>query len=719
MRNVLLLLALAIIYGSLYPFDFTMSAATDDRVAALWGAHWSSTRGDILSNIGLFAPLGLIAAMAKPNGRWAAMLIGAFIFAHIIQVFQVWLPARDPSLLDSLLNVLGFLGGLLSYRLLHQKIGAGINKFQMSERIEIHILIVALAWPLAFMLPLVPTLDFQNVKNVIKSLTQSQSVSVAIILFHACGWFGFSALLQRFAPTQRTWLPLALFGVCMAAQPFLLQGSINQSQVMGGVAGLALGFVFKKQTANHKSVFPAFLLTLALLVEGLWPGSSANSQFSFLPLHSYLDGNLLANSRSILRRLYFATVLLLLWQGQSKNFVTGAFIATLSAAFILLGRLAFDLDRTCDLIDLMWPVLVAMTLTALKNAPAATAPATQKPAPAMSSAKPHLSSPRIAALFKLVGLTAAIALAIYNVIRIAGVSYNVRDIFAGGTSLMSCLLLSAALVSLGSLSAVVATRIKQRGRRVLWYPLSLCAGTIFGYWILQNAVSSESLYDILGVPIIFRDMADHSSLVRTAGLYFSNNVELGVRFIALTLPLFLWLTIWLLVLQFDTHQPAGRKPALFAGLMATAVAIPFFILARLITIEGTATDNIVELIEPGRGFALFALLALLGLVAAQLATIHRPSAASWGKAVGLFVFGAIAGWMLLRFGLVQQLQKYDLAYSGVQFLFGPDRTTPLPDSTLFIRWCMAYTGIMIGLALSSRWAMSVVTGFTPHSPNSV
>jgi hypothetical protein len=504
----------------------------------------------------------------------------------------------------------------------------------------------------------------------------------------------------------------------MAAQPFLVQGSINQSQVIGGLVGVALGFVFKKQATNRKSMFPAFLLTVALLVEGLWPGSGANSKFSFLPLHSYLDGNLLANSRSIIRRLYFAAILLLLWQGQSKNYLTGAFIATILAVFTLLGRLAFDLDRSCDLIDLVWPILAATALAAFKSAPPAPAEKIQ-PIIATTSTIAPVSSPRMLAALKLIGLTLAVALAILNVIKIAGVSYNVRDIFAGGTSLLSCILLAAALVSLGSISAIVAARIKQRGRRILWYPLSLCTGTLFGYWLLQNAVSSESLYDILGVPIVFRDMAAHNSLVRGAGLYVSNNIELGVRFIALILPLFLWLTIWLLVLQFDARQLASRKAAGFTGLLAVIIALPSFILARLITIEATATDNIVELIEPGRGFALFAFLALLGLIAAYATRVTHQSIASWGKAVGLFAFGAIAGWMLLRFGLVQQLQKYGLAYSGIQFLFGPDRTTPLPESTLFMRWCIAYSGIIAGLALSSRWAMSLVTDLKRHNPNSV
>jgi VanZ family protein len=707
MRNIFLLLALAIVYGSLYPFDFAMSAATDSRVSALWGAHWSSSRGDILSNIGLFAPLGLIAAMAKPHWRWIGMLIAAFIFAHIIQVFQIWLPARDPSLLDTLLNVLGFLGGLFSYGLLHEKIG----QLRFGKRIELHILIVVLAWPLAFMLPLVPTLDFQNIKNVIKDLVQAQSMSVPIILFHACGWFGFSAILSRFASLQKPWLALVLFCISMGAQPFLVQGNINQSQVIGGLLGLGLGFLFKTQSASRKSLFPAFLLTLALLVEGLWPGSNTNSSFNFLPLHSYLDGNLLANSRSIMRRLYFAAVLLLLWQGQSTNFITGIFVATILAAFILLGRLAFDLDRTCDLIDLMWPILASMTLAALKSTPPATAEKTKPIATAIPS-KPLVSSTRTSTALKLIGLTAAVALAIYNVIKIAGVSYNVREIFAGGTSFISCILLAAALVILGSTSAIVTARVKQRGRRLLWYPISLCLGILFGYWLLQNAVSSESLYDILGSPVIFRDTADHNSLVRSAGLYLSNNIELGVRFIALTLPLFLWLTIWLLLLQFER----GRH-AMLTGLLAIAIAIPFFILARLITIEGTGTDNIIELIEPGRGFLLFIFLALLALVAAQAATVKRHSAASWAKASGVLVFGAIAGWMLLRYGLVQHLQKYGLSYSGVQFLFGPDRTTPLPESILFIRWCIAYAGIIAGLALASRWSMQLVTPFKPHSPN--
>jgi hypothetical protein len=434
-------------------------------------------------------------------------------------------------------------------------------------------------------------------------------------------------------------------------------------------------------------------------------------------MHSYLDGNLLANSRSILRRLYFASAMLLLWQGSSKSLLPGVVVTTVMAIIILLCRAVFDLDRSIDLADLLWPTFSAIALRALISKAATTAPASVVEAQIRRPQSSNVPA-TLSAGMKIGTLIGAITALFYVIVGLPGISYNVRDIFAGRNSLLACLLLALALVVLASTPAITAAWVKQRGRRLFWFPVMISMGILLGYWLLQNAVSGETLYDVLGVPVIHRDFAEHNSLVHAAGLYLTTNIEMFVRFLALVLPFFLWLAIWLLIAPLDLTMARERKNAGITALFALLIAMPFFMLSRWITVEGTATDNIVELIEPGRGVLLFVFLALLAWVAATFSVPRTGKIASWVWAVGIFILGAVMGWLLLRFGLVQHLHKYGLTYSGVQFLFGPDRISTLADTTLFLRWCIAYLATVTGLALSSRWAAQLMFAPRLNSPSS-
>ena len=115
---LLALWSLAIVYGSLWPWQAWrgISAAPwaflTDPLPRFW------TWFDFLSNIALYAPLGLLLALnITYRGRsllWLPALIGGLL-SLFIEAAQSYLPQRVPSLLDLLANSLGAgLGGLLA-----------------------------------------------------------------------------------------------------------------------------------------------------------------------------------------------------------------------------------------------------------------------------------------------------------------------------------------------------------------------------------------------------------------------------------------------------------------------------------------------------------------------------------------------------------------------------------------------------------------------------
>src|SRR3546814_6778668 len=77
-----------IVYGSLYPFDFTAAALAPESA----GGHffpWNvfSSRGDVLGNVALFVPYGFVGMLALPARRpFAANFIPLALFGVFVAV---------------------------------------------------------------------------------------------------------------------------------------------------------------------------------------------------------------------------------------------------------------------------------------------------------------------------------------------------------------------------------------------------------------------------------------------------------------------------------------------------------------------------------------------------------------------------------------------------------------------------------------------------------
>jgi glycopeptide antibiotics resistance protein len=96
---------------------------------------WRSRRFyfDVIANIGLFYPLGLLLAGRFPRDRWteAFGLIGVgFMFSLGIEFFQVFCHNRHPSPIDLLSNTIGTTLGVYSSHLVfsHRRLKACLSR---------------------------------------------------------------------------------------------------------------------------------------------------------------------------------------------------------------------------------------------------------------------------------------------------------------------------------------------------------------------------------------------------------------------------------------------------------------------------------------------------------------------------------------------------------------------------------------------------------------
>jgi len=305
-----------------------------------------------------------------------------------------------------------------------------------------------------------------------------------------------------------------------------------------------------------------------------------------------------------------------------------------------------------------------------------------------------------------------------TVIHLPGVPYNVAEMFAGEPSWNALVRFALTLLSIGMGAHFAAYLAALRRSSALILPLCCVLAVVTTYLIGQRAISRESWDDFTGAQVLYRDIVEsHVWGDRAARMVAQINgdlfafVERMVRFVCLVTPLVLWLAI------FDV---TFAQPRLVGQLRVFALhvlmAAPWLALFKYVAIDQANTDNLVELIEPGSGMFLYGLLVLMALVAATVASMGRFDATGKVTTIVAFVAAIPLGWYLLNQGLVHNLQKYGVTFSGVDFFLGPDREHKLSRTILFVRWSVLQAAAEAGLAWSMIIAGCLVPAINSSQP---
>lgn len=158
-----------IVYGSLFPFNFTVPLAHGDAWTTLFTRwSWWSSRMDALGNLLLFVPFGLAGMLCAAKGtnvvaRVLFLSAVGFVLALAVQLAQIYVPQRTPSLSDVFWNLVGLLGGVF----VATNLRLALPRFKSGTVLPL--LVIAL-WLIAQLLPFVPSLDVQTVKGNLKGL---------------------------------------------------------------------------------------------------------------------------------------------------------------------------------------------------------------------------------------------------------------------------------------------------------------------------------------------------------------------------------------------------------------------------------------------------------------------------------------------------------------------------------------------------------------------
>lgn len=232
---------IAIIYGSLYPFQFHAAGSPLQDFLHLAGT-WKQPprgRGDFLANLLLYAPLGLTLSLALGERRspilasLLALVMGALL-SLALELAQFYDRSRVSVLSDVYLNAVGTLIGIVV---------AWIGGFGPSKRwwpsgsMPAFARLLLLAWLGWRLYPYAPTIDLHKYWHAIQPLLSAPPPLYDIFRYGVL-WLGTLFLLQTaFQPKRPFWLFLAATLCFLAAKIVIVSQSLSAAETIGAGNG--------------------------------------------------------------------------------------------------------------------------------------------------------------------------------------------------------------------------------------------------------------------------------------------------------------------------------------------------------------------------------------------------------------------------------------------------------------------------------------------------
>jgi VanZ family protein len=272
-----LLLAVAvllILYVSLYPFRF--SAGGPSMLAALDLLTWArASRGDMLNNVLLYAPLGFcIALMVEPRLKRVAALLAAVIGAAALslsmELLQASIEPRVPSLTDLTLNCVGALAGALGGSTWHA-FGARLapQDAPVNRARTVAALIVAL-WLVMRLWPLLPDASLGQLKRAVRPLF-TPHIRFAETAAYLIGWLIVAEAVFHLVRRQRAVdVLLVIIAVVLVGRTFV-GGSVLSIDLIVALVLLLPSLVLINRLGERPR---AALLAAALVAWLAWPAAA-------------------------------------------------------------------------------------------------------------------------------------------------------------------------------------------------------------------------------------------------------------------------------------------------------------------------------------------------------------------------------------------------------------------------------------------------------------
>lgn len=286
----LLLVVLAlIVYGSLYPFNFKADAIEGGVLEAFRQLSWARAgRADRISNVLLYLPLGFCLFLWLEL-RWrrvlsivAATALGTLLSLSI-EIAQVYLSTRVPSLTDLTLNALGTLLGATAglawgslSRLMHLP---GRAERPLRDPGALLLLGLWLTWRFA---PFVPQFDLVKLKAALRPLFSPQFDPIIIFSFLTFWLVVNQAVAAVVSRPRRLEALLLVIATVLVGRLLVANQTFVAGELLALLLLLPMLLVMHRLRPRPRRAALVLALLVVLIIDGLAP-------FDFTPPMGHFD----------------------------------------------------------------------------------------------------------------------------------------------------------------------------------------------------------------------------------------------------------------------------------------------------------------------------------------------------------------------------------------------------------------------------------------------
>jgi VanZ family protein len=372
----LLLIVVALIgYGSLYPFNFKPDAFEGGFLAALNELSWARAgRGDRVSNVLLYIPLGFCLFLWFEAGRrrllvaLGVVVLGAAL-SLVIEVAQIFISPRVPSLTDLSLNTLGTLAGTVAgfaWRSISRLIPMHTVGGNRGDRSAAVVILLWMGWRFA---PFIPEVSLAKIKLALAPLFAPEIGIAATFGYLACWLVVAQAVLTLASRQGGIEALLGLIAAALVGRLLLAGQAFVPSELLALLLLLpALVIV------NRLSVLPRRLVMFGavgavFLFERLSPFTFAGpaGEFDLWPFLGWIEAGMPVDLRGLLAFLFFCSALI--WLLRQASVPMDFAVAAVTVAVLAIELLQmWQPQRSASITDPLLALGAGLALRAIDPA---------------------------------------------------------------------------------------------------------------------------------------------------------------------------------------------------------------------------------------------------------------------------------------------------------------------------------------------------------------
>jgi hypothetical protein len=280
MRRLLIIIVLAILYGSLYPWHFAYVPGNFFLVPIDF-----SDKRDLILNFWLYAPVGASAYWVfKRTGalRWVLPVCLGFVLSTFVELVQFFVVSRLSSKGDIFANTLGTTGGMLLAALVGYT--PELSRWRLRRSPET----VLLGCWLAFLVfPFFPVHGIYSLMVNVRKFQASTFVWTDLVVF-TIAWCVVWQLIPSTFVRDTYWLVVGFLLLLLPARLFLILRVLTKAEVVAGAAALCIAPILRRRIMTPWAL--AALVLTALMIRGLAPFelSAFAAPFSWVPFSGFL-----------------------------------------------------------------------------------------------------------------------------------------------------------------------------------------------------------------------------------------------------------------------------------------------------------------------------------------------------------------------------------------------------------------------------------------------